>query len=120
MSQTSLAELDIDQNDTIYHREYFKCVIEQNLDYIKNYAANATNAQNISVLPASEAAACDGDFRKVAAYFKIPLNMVWIVMRVNGLMGYEDYRKEMINIIIPDFEVVYRLKQNNAVIQRNI
>lgn len=120
MSQTSLAELNIDQNDTIYHREDFKCIIEQNLTYIKNYTANVANAQNVAVLPASEAAACDGDFRKVAAYFKIPLSMVWVTMRVNDLFGYEDYKKEMVNIIIPDYEVIYRLKQNNAVIQKNI
>lgn len=120
MSQASLAELDIDQADATYHSESFKSIIEQNLNYIKNYTANAAGAQNIVTLPPAEAAACHGDFRKVAAYAQIPLSMVWIVMRVNDLFAYEDYSKEMLNIIIPDFEVVYRLRNNNAVIQKNI
>ena len=120
MSQTSLADLDIDQGDATYHSEDFKCIIEQNLTYIKNYAANVANARNIANLPPAEAAACHGDFRKVAAFLNIPLHMVWVVMRVNNLNGYEDYSKEMLNIILPDFELIYRLKQNDAVIQKYI
>jgi len=68
MSQTSLADLDIDQGDATYHSEDFKCIIEQNLTYIKNYAANVASAKNIANLPPAEAAACHGDFRKVAAF----------------------------------------------------
>lgn len=120
MSLTSLADLDIDQSDSIYHSEEFKCIVEQNLDYIKNFSANLANAQNVATLPAGEAAACHGDFRKVAAYLNIPLSMVWVVLRVNGMLGYDDYNKEMLSIIIPDFELIHRIKQNNAVVQKNI
>lgn len=120
MSLTSLAELSIDQIDMMYKSDDFKNIIEQNLEYIKTHSTNAQGFLQTVEVPDSEASACEGDFRKVCAYLNIPIHMSWIVMRVNGLMHFGDYKRDLTQVVIPDYDLIYKLGLNNAVTQTNI
>lgn len=117
---TSLGDLDIDNGDIIFFTEGFRAILEQNLEYIKSTTANSTGLTNYGSLTDSEAVAFEGDFRKVCVHLNIPNHMVWVVMRVNGMLHYEDFNRTKREIIIPDYELIYKLKLATAVTQTNI
>ena len=56
----------------------------------------------------------------MCAFLDIPINLSWIVMRVNNMQHYGEYKKDMTHILIPDFDLIYRLGLNKAVTQTNI
>lgn len=120
MSLSSLADYNIDQIDMMYKSDDFKNIIEQNLDYIVNSSTNENGFLQTAEVPDNEAAACEGDFRKVCAFLGIPIHMSWIVMRVNGLMHFAEYKRELTHILIPDYSLIYGLGLKNAVTQTNI
>lgn len=120
MSLTPLADLVSAKQDATFQNEDFKILIEQNLEYLKTATTNDTGFLQSLEIPDAEASACEGDFRKVCAYLGIPINMSWIVMRVNGLDHYGEYKKELTHITVPDYDIVYRLALNKAVTQTNI
>lgn len=120
MSLTPLAELVSSKQDASFQNEDFKILIEQNLEYIKTTSTSDSGFLQTLEIPDAEASACEGDFRKVCAYLNIPINMSWIVMRVNGLDNYNEYKKELTHIIVPDYDIIYRLSLNKAVTQTNI
>ena len=117
---TSLGELSLDNGDVMFFGDNFRSIIEQNLEYIKNATTNVNGLINYGELSDAEAVACEGDFRKVAAYLKIPHHLVWIVMRVNGLLNHEEYTREKKQIIIPDYDLIYKLQLSTAITQTNI
>ena len=117
---TSLGELSLDNGDVMFFGDNFRSIIEQNLEYIKNATTNVNGLINYGELSDAEAVACEGDFRKVAEYLKIPHHLVWIVMRVNGLLSHEEYTREKKQIIIPDYDLIYKLQLSTAITQTNI
>ena len=120
MSLTSLADLTLDNADVLYQSEDFKIIVEQNLEYIKTNSTNQNGFLQSVEVPDAEAAACEGDFRKVCAYLNVPIHMVWIVMRVNGLQHYGEYKRSLTHILMPDFDVIYSLGLRSIVTQTNI
>lgn len=120
MSLTSLAELSLDDADALYQSENFKVIIEQNLDYIKTNSTNQNGFLQSVEVPDAEAAACEGDFRKVCVYLNVPNHMVWVVMRVNDMQHHAEYKRSMNHILLPDYDLIYRLGLNIAVTQTNI
>ncbi len=120
MSKTSLADFPTDTSNANFQKEDFKVLIEQNLEYIKVNSSNEQGFLQSVAVPDAEAAACEGDFRKICCFLSIPLNLSWIVMRVNDMQHYGEYKKEMTHILIPDFDLIYRLGLNKAVTQTNI
>lgn len=120
MSLTSLAELTLDTADVLYQSEDFKVIIEQNLEYIKLNSTNQNGFLQSVEVPDSEAAACEGDFRKVCAFLNIPPHMVWIVMRVNDLQHVAEYKRTLTHILVPDYDLIYKLGLRTAVTQTNI
>ena len=120
MSQTSLAELSLDSVDVMYQSENFKIIVEQNLDYIKTNSTNQNGFLQTVEVSDAEAAACEGDLRRVCVYLKIPQHMVWIVMRVNDMQHHAEYKRSLTHILIPDYDLIYSLGLNTAVTQTNI
>lgn len=120
MSQTSLAEHSTDRQNASFQRDDFKVLIEQNLEYIKTASSSEQGFLQSVEVPDSEAAACEGDFRKVCAYLEIPINLSWVVMRVNDMQHFGEYKKEMTHILIPDFDILYQMGLNKAITQTNI
>ena len=120
MSKESLADYPNDRSSASFQKEDFKVLVEQNLDYIKINSSNEQGFLQSVAVPDSEAAAYEGDFRKVCAFLDIPINLSWIVMRVNNMQHYGEYKKDMTHILIPDFDLIYRLGLNKAVTQTNI
>jgi hypothetical protein len=41
-------------------------------------------------------------------------------MRVNGLLSHEEYTREKKQIIIPDYDLIYKLQLSTAITQTNI
>ena len=117
---TSLGELNLDGGDVMFFSNDFRTIIEQNLEYIKTATTQENGIINYGELADSEAVACEGDFRKVAAHLRIPHHLVWIVMRVNDMLNYEEYTREKKQIIIPDYELIYKLQLSTAITQTNI
>ena len=117
---SSLTEMQVDNSDPVFYSDNFKDILEQNLEYIKSSSSDPTGMLQVGQLSDAEAVACEGDFRKVAAYLKIPLHLVWVTARVNDLISYEDYTRELRDIIIPDFTIVYKLQLATAITQTNI
>lgn len=117
---TSLGDLDLDSGDVMFFSESFRAIIEQNLDYIRSATTNSTGLINYGSLTDSECVAFEGDFRKVCVHLNIPHHMVWIVMRVNGMLNYEEYTRDKKEIIFPDFELIHKLKLATSVTQTNI
>jgi len=120
MALQSLAELALNSADVLYQSEDFKVIIEQNLDYIKMNSTNQNGFLQTVEVPDAEAAACEGDFRKVCVYLKIPPQMVWVVMRVNDMRHHAEYKRSLTHILIPDYDLIYSLGLNTAVTQTNI
>lgn len=120
MSLTPLADLVSSKQDASFQNEDFKILIEQNLDYIKTTSSNENGFLQSLEIPDAEASACEGDFRKVCAFLGIPLNFSWIVMRVNDMEHYGQYKKELTHITVPDYDIIYKLNLNKAVTQTNI
>lgn len=120
MALQSLAELALNSADVLYQSEDFKVIVEQNLDYIKTNSTNQNGFLQTVEVPDAEAAACEGDFRKVCVYLKIPQHMVWIVMRVNDMQHHAEYKRSLTHILIPDYDLIYSLGLNTAVTQTNI
>lgn len=120
MTLESLVEQNSSKQDAILQTEEFRILLEQNLEYIKTNSTNENGFLQTLEISESEASACEGDFRKVCASLDIPINMAWIVMRVNGLDHNSEYKKEMTHITIPDFDLVYRLSLNQVITQTNI
>lgn len=120
MSLTSLAELPLDNADVLYQSENFKVIIEQNLEYIKTNSTNENGFLQSVEVPDAEAAACEGNFRKVCAFLGIPHHMVWVVMRVNDMQHHAEYKRSLTHILIPDYDLIYKLGLRTAVTQTNI
>lgn len=117
---TSLGNLTLDGESTLFFSEHFKTILEQNLEYIKAASFSSSPTVGYKQLIDSEAAACEGDFRKVACYLDIPHHLVWITMRINGYHHYEEYRKDKREIILPDLNTIYKLKLDTTTTQTNI
>ena len=120
MTLVSLAELPIDNVDMMYKSDDFKNIIEQNLEYIISNSTNENGFLQTVEVPDSEAAACEGDFRKVCAFLNIPIHLSWIVMRVNQMAHWGEYKRDLTHILVPDYDLIYNLGLKKAVTQTNI
>lgn len=93
-----------DNKDEFYYSHEFKVLIETHLNYLKENNAvlvDVTEHQNYK---------WEGDFYGLLDNFNISKDYHYIVMRMNGLSNSAHYKGDLKMIIIPDFNVVERLK----------
>ena len=117
---TSLGELQLDTADPIFYSERFRAIVEQNLEFLKTATHGESKPITYATLTDAEAVAYEGDFRKVATHLNIPQHLIWIVMRDNDLLNYEDYTRDLKELIVPDYNLIYKLQLDTAIIQTNI
>lgn len=116
----SLAELDLDAFDVAYYSEQFRAVLEQNLDFIKAQSNAGNVPGQVATLTDAETVAYEGDFRKVARRLNIPFGLVWITMRLNDILHYEDYHRGIKEIRLVSPETIQRLFLSYTTSQKNI
>lgn len=100
----SLLEQTFD--DSIYHDESFKTILEDHLPLL----SNIDNIQEVKEVSPVDANRYEYDFYGLLRYLAIPIPYHWITMRVNGLMSPNEYRKNMLTIKIPSIEIFEGLK----------
>ena len=81
--------------DGSYNSDGFKKILEDHLSIIKS------NTNTIEVAPI-DANRFEYDLFSVLRELKIDPKLHWIIMRVNGMNSPADYKKEMLQLQIPD------------------
>lgn len=94
---------------SIYYTESYRTMMEAHIPYF------LTNGRSTRVVvDASVAYQYEHDFSALLATYSLPRYLHWFVMRLNGLTSPLDYRADMLEILVPDLEVVERLRTNHT------
>lgn len=89
----------------VYYSAEFRNVLEDHMTYLRSHPENSvvTIAPNIGYKYI-------GDLAGVLHHYNVPYNLHWIVMRMNHMTSPTDYRDTMLNLDIPSFTAVERLR----------
>lgn len=89
----------------VYYSAEFRNVLEDHMTYLRTHPDNTvvTVAPNIGYKYI-------GDLAGVLHHYNVPYNLHWIVMRMNHMTSPIDYRDTMLNLDIPSFTAVERLR----------
>ena len=89
----------------VYYSAEFRNVLEDHMTYLRSHPENSevTIAPNIGYKYI-------GDLAGVLHHYNVPYNLHWIVMRMNHMTSPIDYRDTMLNLDIPSFTAVERLR----------
>lgn len=101
----SLRHKLVDDTPTIYFTESIMNMMEQHIPYL----LQGNNSTTMQVEP-PVAYQHEYDFYGLLLTFNLPRWMHWITMRVNGLTSPDEYRATMLQIRVPDPQVLERLK----------
>lgn len=99
-------ELARQSSDYYYQREEFRNIIEDHLQVLKHKGTKIP-------IPVSayQESKYRGDFYGLLQNLQIPVELHWIVLRINGLHSPMDYQGTMIEIIGPDHNYIKLLLQ---------
>jgi hypothetical protein len=93
-----------DGNDDSYYSHEFKVLIESHLNYLK-----ANDARIVDVSE-HQNYKWEGDFYGLLDDFNISKDYHYPIMRMNGITNSAHYKGDLKMIVIPDYNVIERLK----------
>lgn len=99
----------------VWYEAGYRKVIEDHLHLLLSNPASRV----VTIVP-SEAARYDGDFYGIISSLKLPLHMVYPIMRMNQMTGPEDYRASMTTLIIPEPNELEKLRSQYNTVQNMV
>lgn len=98
--------LEMTPDDGVFADEGFKALIEDHLS-ILSHKNNILTMKEVSPVDANR---FEYDFFGLCRFLSIPYQHQWIAMRVNGLKSPQEYRNHMLQIKVPNVEIVESLR----------
>ncbi len=94
---------------SIYYTESYRIMMEAHIPFF------LTNGRSTRVVvDAATAYQYEHDFSALLAVYSLPRYLHWFIMRLNGLTSPLDYHADMLEILVPDLEIVERLRTNHT------
>lgn len=108
--------LDNTFDDSEYNSESFKTVIEDHLS-ILSHPKRITEVKSVSPVDANR---FEYDFFGLLRILNVPVQYHWVVMRVNGMSSPVDFRKTMLSVKIPNYDLIQTLfTYHNQIVKRS-
>lgn len=98
-------QLEKDPGPAVYYTDGLRQMYEDHMSYLKTHAKTKSTDIN-----ANDAYRFEGDFFGLLEKMKIAKHFHWIIMRVNDMTNMNQSTAELTTIIVPDFELMERLK----------
>lgn len=93
---------------SIYYDDGFRHVLEDHLTYLREHASTVSLNLDASLVYMYEF-----DFFGLLAAYRIPVQLHWLVMRMNKLRCPTEAGLDINSILVPDATVVDRIRQSH-------
>ncbi len=90
---------------SIYYDQKFRAVLDSNMNFLRSGA----NAKVLTIEP-KHSYKYTGDFGGLLREYNVPQIYHWIAMRLNNLASPTAYNDSMRSILLPDTDVVDRIR----------
>lgn len=100
----SIGKLQIEYGDPYMYSIGFRNLIENHIEFLQNHLSTT-----YVPLRSHDEIVWRGDFYGLLQTIKVPQNLFWITLRVNGLHSTFDYRGDKEAILIPSLSLVKNL-----------
>lgn len=99
---------DLENNfgPSIHYDPKFRIVLEDHMTVLRN----STLTRSLTIEPVY-AYKFTGDLIGILKQYNVPLYLHWIIMRMNNYTAYTDFNENVTSLIIPDEELVERIKR---------
>lgn len=90
----------------LFYDQKFRVILEDHMTVLRT----SPNSFRISIEPVY-AYKYTGDLIGILKHYNIPLYLHWIIMRMNNYSAYTDFNEKVTNLLIPDSELVERIRR---------
>lgn len=97
-----------DDGASIYYDEDFRNVLEDHMTYLRALSSTTTLALDVGKVYKYE-----HDLFGLLADYGIPMQLHWVVMRLNKMSTPTDLRQDQTALLIPDASVVDKIRQSH-------
>lgn len=103
----------VDSGPSIYYDPAFRNVLEDHLTYLRTHEKTQLIAVDVM-----QAYRFEGDLNGLLSYYRVPVYLQWLVMRMNKFTSPLDASKDLISLIVPDYTTVEQIRQSHMTVRR--